>query len=67
MKVFQSERRFRTSGGLHVTDITDEVKEMVAESGVVDGIVVKIRAMSVTEQGDNVIGLGQPIAASELA
>ena len=38
MKVFQSERRFRTRGGLHVTDITDEVKEIVAESGVTDGI-----------------------------
>ena len=38
MKVFQSERKFRTRGGLHVTDITDEVKAIVAESGVVDGI-----------------------------
>jgi secondary thiamine-phosphate synthase enzyme len=38
VKVFQSERRFRTRGGLHVTDITDEVKAIVAESGVADGI-----------------------------
>ena len=38
VKVFQSERKFRTRGGLHVTDITDEVKAIVAESGVVDGI-----------------------------
>ena len=29
VKVFQSERKFRTSGGLHVTDITDEVKAIV--------------------------------------
>jgi secondary thiamine-phosphate synthase enzyme len=38
MKVFQAERHFQTTGGLHVTDITDEVAEIVAESGVVDGI-----------------------------
>ena len=38
VKVFQSERRFRTRGGLHVTDITDEVSEIVHESGVADGI-----------------------------
>ena len=38
VKVFQSERKFRTRGGLHVTDITDEVKAIVGESGVVDGI-----------------------------
>ncbi len=38
MKVFQQERHFRTRGGLHVTDITEEVREIVAESGVVDGI-----------------------------
>jgi secondary thiamine-phosphate synthase enzyme len=38
VKVFQSERQFRTRGGLHVTDITDEVRSIVTESGVVDGI-----------------------------
>ena len=38
MKVFQAEREFQTTGGLHVTDITDEVAEIVRESGVVDGI-----------------------------
>jgi secondary thiamine-phosphate synthase enzyme len=38
MKVFQAERQFMTTGGLHVTDITDEVAEIVHESGVVDGI-----------------------------
>ena len=38
MKVFQAEREFQTSGGLHVTDITAEVAEIVRESGVVDGI-----------------------------
>ena len=38
MKVHQQERHFRTRGGLHVTDITDEVAEIVRESGVVDGI-----------------------------
>jgi secondary thiamine-phosphate synthase enzyme len=36
--VFQAERHFQTTGGLHVSDITDEVREIVAESGVVDGI-----------------------------
>jgi secondary thiamine-phosphate synthase enzyme len=38
VKVFQRERHFRTRGGLHVTDITDEVREIVAESGILDGI-----------------------------
>ena len=38
MKVFQAEHHFQTSGGLHVTDITDDVREIVAESGVLDGI-----------------------------
>ncbi len=38
MKVFQHERRLRTTGGLAVRDITDEVNEAVAESGIKDGI-----------------------------
>lgn len=38
MKVFQQETRIRTSGGLSVRDITDEVQEAVRESGVNDGI-----------------------------
>jgi secondary thiamine-phosphate synthase enzyme len=38
VKVFQQERHFRTQGGLHVTDITEEVRGIVAESGVIDGI-----------------------------
>jgi secondary thiamine-phosphate synthase enzyme len=38
VKVYQRERQFRTRGGLHVTDITEEVREIVVESGVVDGI-----------------------------
>jgi secondary thiamine-phosphate synthase enzyme len=38
VKVFQEERRMRTSGGLSVTDITDAVNETVAASGVRDGI-----------------------------
>jgi len=38
VKVFQQERHFRTRGGLHVSDITEEVREIVLESGVVDGI-----------------------------
>src|SRR3954447_22310056 len=38
MKVFQAERDFQTTGGLHVTDITDDVAEIVRESGVTDGI-----------------------------
>ncbi len=39
MKVFQRERRFRTAGGLTVTDITEDVAEAVRESGVANGIV----------------------------
>jgi secondary thiamine-phosphate synthase enzyme len=38
VKVHQEERHFRTRGGLHVTDITDEVAQIVSDSGVVDGI-----------------------------
>ena len=38
MKVFQRETRLRTSGGMAVRDITDEVTEVVSESGVRDGI-----------------------------
>ena len=38
MKVFQTEQQFRTSGGLTVRDITDEVQEAVGESGVQEGI-----------------------------
>ena len=38
MKVFQRETHLRTAGGLTVTDITDEVNEAVAESGIRNGI-----------------------------
>jgi secondary thiamine-phosphate synthase enzyme len=38
MKVFQLERTLRTSGGLSVRDITEDVKEAVTESGIRDGI-----------------------------
>jgi secondary thiamine-phosphate synthase enzyme len=38
VKVFQIERRLRTSGGLTVTDITEEVNEIVRDSGVQNGI-----------------------------
>jgi secondary thiamine-phosphate synthase enzyme len=38
VKVFQHERRLRTAGGLSVRDITDEVNEAVAASGIQAGI-----------------------------
>jgi secondary thiamine-phosphate synthase enzyme len=38
VKVFQQERQLRTSGGLTVTDITDDVRTAVRESGVTEGI-----------------------------
>src|SRR4029453_5061344 len=38
VKVFQREQQLRTTGGLHVRDITDDVAEAVDESGVQDGI-----------------------------
>ena len=38
MKSFTRETHLRTSGGLEITDITDEVAEAVRESGVRDGI-----------------------------
>ena len=38
MKAFLHEKHLRTAGGLHITDITEEVQEAVAKSGVCDGI-----------------------------
>jgi secondary thiamine-phosphate synthase enzyme len=38
VKVFQRERQLRTSGGLAVRDVTDEVNEAVQESGITNGI-----------------------------
>ena len=38
MKVFQHETRLRTAGGLSVTDITEEVVDAVAKSGVSNGV-----------------------------
>jgi secondary thiamine-phosphate synthase enzyme len=38
VKVFQQERHFRTTGGLAVRDITDDVEAAVRASGVSDGI-----------------------------
>jgi secondary thiamine-phosphate synthase enzyme len=38
VKVFHRESEFRTSGGLQVRDITDEVNEVVRESGITQGI-----------------------------
>ena len=38
MKTFQREVQLRTAGGLTVTDITDEVRAAVHESGIQDGI-----------------------------
>jgi secondary thiamine-phosphate synthase enzyme len=38
VKVFQQERRLRTTGGLSVRDITDEVNQAVRDSGIANGI-----------------------------
>ena len=38
VKVYQHDTHFRTAGGLHVRDITDEVNAVVGESGIKDGI-----------------------------
>jgi secondary thiamine-phosphate synthase enzyme len=38
VKVYQHDTHFRTAGGLHIRDITDEVNEVVRESGIRDGI-----------------------------
>ena len=38
MKVFQHVKELRTAGGLTVTDITEEVVDIVRDSGVRDGI-----------------------------
>jgi len=39
VKVFQAEREIRTQGGLEIRDITEDVREAVADSGISDGIV----------------------------
>jgi secondary thiamine-phosphate synthase enzyme len=38
VKVFHAERQFQTGSHLQVTDITEDVRELVRESGVTDGI-----------------------------
>ena len=38
VKAYQQETELRTAGGLSVKDITDEVRDAVAASGVKDGI-----------------------------
>ena len=38
VKVHAHDTHFRTAGGLHIRDITDEVNEVVRESGISDGI-----------------------------
>ena len=38
VKTFQRELQLRTAGGLTVTDITDDVREAVRESGIRDGV-----------------------------
>ena len=38
VKTFQREVQLRTAGGLTVTDITDEVRDAVHESGILNGI-----------------------------
>jgi secondary thiamine-phosphate synthase enzyme len=38
VETFQSESQLRTAGGLTVTDITDEVQDIVRQSGIQDGI-----------------------------
>ena len=38
VKTFQREVQLRTAGGLTVTDITEEVRDAVRESGIQDGI-----------------------------
>jgi secondary thiamine-phosphate synthase enzyme len=38
VKTFQREVQLRTAGGLTVTDITDDVRDAVRESGIRDGI-----------------------------
>jgi secondary thiamine-phosphate synthase enzyme len=38
VKTFQSESQLRTAGGLTVTDITEDVRDAVRQSGITDGI-----------------------------
>jgi predicted deacylase len=52
-------------GAIHFLERLDRPPEIITAP--LSGVVVKIRAISVTEQGDNIVGLGQPIDARELA
>lgn len=52
-------------GAIHFMERPDRLPEIVTAP--LDGVVVSLRAISRTEQGDNVIVLGQPIEASALA
>ena len=38
VETYQSESQLRTAGGLTVTDITEEVRDIVRQSGIQDGI-----------------------------
>lgn len=51
-------------GAIHFLERVDRAPELVTAP--LAGVVVKIRAIANTEQGDNVIGLGQPIDPREL-
>jgi secondary thiamine-phosphate synthase enzyme len=39
VRTFQRERHLRTAGGLTITDITDDVRDIITESGIKDGVV----------------------------
>ena len=52
-------------GAIHFIERPDRAPEII--SAPLDGIVAVIRAISSTEQGDNVVVTGQPIDAAALA
>jgi predicted deacylase len=52
-------------GAIHFMDRPDRPPEVVAAP--LDGVVAALRAITTTDQGDNIIVLGQPIEASSLA
>ena len=52
-------------GAIHFMERPDRPPEIIEAPR--DGVVAALRAITATEQGDNVIVLGQPIAADALA
>ena len=65
MTVGEHVRPGQAIGAIHFMERPDRPHEVIEAPR--DGVVAALRAITATEQGDNVIVLGQPIAAEALA